>query len=146
MTENILISGPITNEYILSVLEQFGLQTDSGGLSIFLGKVRADIVGGKRVRAIEYSAYKAMANREAAKIIDQIKSLFKEVRQIRICHSTGMIMAGENSMAVIILAVHRRQAIDACSMTVELIKERLPVWKREIFEDESTRWKQDLLA
>lgn len=146
MSKSILISGPISRQIILSELEQFGKQTDAGGQSIFLGQVRADCAGMKKVKAIEYSAYKAMVNKEADKIINNIISQFEEIKLIRIYHSVGIVMAGEISMAVLVAATHRHEAIEACAKTVEYVKKGLPIWKREIFEDHSYEWKQDTLA
>ncbi len=146
MSKSILISGPISREIILSELEQLSKQTDAGGHSIFLGQVRADRAGMKKVKAIEYSAYKAMVNKEADKIINNIISQFEEIKLIKIYHSVGIVMAGEISMAVLVAAVHRHEAIEACARTVEYIKKSLPIWKKEIFEDQSYEWKQDSLA
>ena len=79
-------------------------RTDAGGHSIFLGQVSADCAGMKKVKAIEYSAYKAMVNKEADKIINNIISQFEEIKLIRIYHSVGIVMAGEISMAVLVAA------------------------------------------
>jgi molybdopterin synthase catalytic subunit len=108
---------------------------------IFLGQVRADEIKGKKVKAIEYSAYKELVNAEAEKIKKTILSEFSEVKSISIIHSTGIVKAGEISLLVFVSAGHRHQAMQACSKTVELIKENLPVWKKEIFEDDSHIWK-----
>lgn len=107
----------------------------------FLGQVRADEVGGKIVKAIEYSAYSDMVYVEAEKIKKTILDEFDDVVSIEIVHSTGLVNAGEISLVVLVSAHHRQQAIQACSKTVELIKEHLPVWKKEIFEDDSHHWK-----
>jgi len=55
-------------------------------------------------------------------------------------------MAGEASLFVLVSAGHRHHAIDACSRAVEMIKATLPVWKKEIFEDNSAMWKENSLA
>jgi len=140
MEKNVLIEGPITGEMILSVMNLSGSHNDRGGQSLFVGRVRADEKGMKRVRAIEYTAYGDMAALEAKKIKEEVLSGFSDVRDIAILHSTGLVNAGEISLLILVSAGHRRQAIDACSMTVELIKERLPVWKKEIFDDLSHEW------
>ena len=62
---------------------------------IFLGQVRADEINGKKVKAIEYSAYERMVNVEAEKIKNQILSEFGDVKSIDIIHSTGIVNAGE---------------------------------------------------
>jgi len=118
-------------------------RSDTGGHSLFIGQVRADIVNNKSVEAIEYSAYESMVNDEAERIIAQIKTEFTDVKIVEILHSTGIVKAGEVSLAVMVSAGHRHQAIQACSKTVELIKERLPVWKKELLEDNSHIWRDN---
>jgi molybdopterin synthase catalytic subunit len=82
-----------------------------------------------------------MVNIEAENIKKKILSEFPDVKSVDIIHSTGIVSAGEISLLVFISAGHRHQAIQACSKTVELIKDNLPVWKKEIFEDDSHKWK-----
>jgi molybdopterin synthase catalytic subunit len=141
MNENYLTAGPVSQEIISKLLDEMAEKTDSGGHTIFLGQVRADEIGGKKVKAIEYSAYEEMVNAEVEKIKMTILSEFGDVKKVDIIHSTGVVSAGEISLLVFVSAGHRHQAMQACSRTVELVKEKLPVWKREIFEDESHRWK-----
>jgi molybdopterin synthase catalytic subunit len=141
MGKNLLIQGPVTGNIITTLLEDMGRKTDSGGHSLFLGQVRADEKEGKRVKAIEYTAYEAMVEAEADKIKKSVLEEFDDVRSIDIFHSTGTVNAGEISLLVVVSAGHRQQAIEGCSKTVELIKERLPVWKKEVYEDNSHIWK-----
>jgi molybdopterin synthase catalytic subunit len=143
MTIEYLIKGPISVELISRVIAKTGLMTDAGGHSVFIGQVRADETNGKMVRAIEYSAYDSMVRDEADKIKEAVFSEFQDVKGINIIHSTGIVKAGEISLLVVVSAGHRQQAIAANSKTVELIKEKLPVWKKEIFEDNSHEWKQN---
>ena len=141
MMTNYLINGPITQNVITHLMEKMTEKTDTGGHSVFLGQVRADEINGKRVKAIEYSAYEGMVKIEAEKIKEKVLSEFSDVKSIDIVHSTGIVKAGEISLFVLVSAGHRHQAIEACSKTVELIKEKLPVWKKEIFDDDSHKWK-----
>lgn len=141
METNYLTAGPISPETISQLIEKLNHKTDCGGLSIFLGQVRADEVKGKKVKAIEYSAFVELVNVEAEKIMKEIFAEFGDVKAINIIHSTGIVGVGGISLLVIVSAGHRHQAIEACSTTVELIKEKLPVWKKEIFEDDSHLWK-----
>ena len=143
MEDNYLIEGPVTSGIISSFLERMAQKKDSGGHSFFLGQVRNDEVNGKRVRAIEYSAYENMVKAEADKIREFVFSEFDDVNTIFIIHSTGIVKTGEVSLAVMVSAGHRKQAMQACTMTVELIKERLPVWKKEIYEDNSHTWREN---
>lgn len=145
MLVDYLTTGPISQKVISRLIEPLGLRSDLGGHSVFLGQVRADITDGKRVKAIEYSAYGTMVKAEAEKIKNAVFLKFPETKSIEIIHSIGIVNAGEISLIVLVSAGHRHQAIEACSMTVELIKEKLPVWKKEIFEDDSHEWKQNEL-
>lgn len=136
-----LTDGPVSGDILLNLIKTASGKTDSGGHMIFLGQVRADEITGKKVRAIEYSAYAELIDLEAEKIKNIILSEFSDVKSVDIVHSTGVVNAGEISLLVFVSAGHRHQAILACSKTVELIKENLPVWKKEIFEDNSHLWK-----
>jgi len=141
MKKSYLTEGPVTHKIVTSVLDEMAEKKDAGGHTFFLGQVRADIIAGKTVKAIEYSAYEAMVKAEAEQIIKSVLVEFADVRSVDIIHSTGLVKAGEISLLVAVAAGHRKQAIEACSKTVELIKERLPVWKKELYEDDSHTWK-----
>lgn len=136
-----LVDGPISSVTISSLLEKMGDMTASGGHSLFLGQVRADVTEGKTVSAIEYSAYEAMVDQEAEKIRRSVLEKFTDVNSLDILHSAGLVKAGEISLLVLVSAGHRKEAMEACSLTVELIKKNLPVWKKEIYEDNSHNWK-----
>jgi molybdopterin synthase catalytic subunit len=141
MKTKYLTEGPISAEFIGEMTLSLSERTDSGGHTFFLGQVRADSIEGKKVKAIEYSAYPEMVHGEAETIRVEILREFDDVRSIEIVHSTGLVSAGKISLAVVVSAGHRQQAFAACNKTVELIKARLPVWKKEIFEDDSHLWK-----
>ena len=140
MQRHYLVNGPISGILLTSLLDRLGGDSGCGGHSFFLGQVRADIINGKIVKAIEYSAYEGMVEAEAYKIKETILREFGDVRSIDIVHSTGIVEAGQISLLVAVTAGHRKQAIEACSKAVELIKEGLPVWKKEIYEDNSHTW------
>jgi molybdopterin synthase catalytic subunit len=141
MLKNYIINGPISQNVIASLLERMSKKPNSGGHSLFLGQVRSDEINGKKVKAIEYSAYEGMVEAEAEVIIKSVLEEFDDVKSVDIVHSTGIVKAGEISLLVIVSAGHRKQAMEACSKTVEMMKERLPVWKKEIYEDNSHSWK-----
>jgi molybdopterin synthase catalytic subunit len=136
-----LVDGPVNPELITRLFSNDEENNDSGGISVFIGRVRADIKDNRKVVAIDYSAYDKMVNSVADRIKSDIRLEFSEVRSVKILHSTGIVNAGEISLFIMVEACHRRQAIDACSMTVELIKEKLPVWKRELLDNDSYEWK-----
>lgn len=138
-----LTEGAITADRIASEIKKLGDRKDTGGHSIFLGQVRDDISDGKRVAAIEYSAYEEMVSSEAERIKDILFKDFSDVLEIVLIHSVGIVKAGEVSLFVLVSAGHRDQAVSACREAVELVKEKLPVWKKEVFDDSSHKWKEN---
>ena len=143
MNREYLVEGPIKPELLNNYLSLLSGSKETGGHSIFIGQVREDTIGEKQVRAIEYSAYEAMVAEEAERIKSLTKAAFEDVYNIEIVHSTGIVPAGEMSLFVLVTAGHRDQAIRACRHVVEMIKVSYPVWKKEIFEDDTTRWKEN---
>lgn len=141
MIKTCLINGPISEKIISGLIINLGKDTTAGGHSVFLGQVRADKINGKKVKAIEYSAYEGMVNVEVEGIVAEVLLEFGDVKTIEIIHSLGLVKAGEISLLIIVSSGHRQHATAACSKTIELVKERLPVWKKEIFDDDTHEWK-----
>ena len=108
---------------------------ECGGTSVFLGTVRndADITG------IDYSAYEAMALEEIERILSDALERWPDAR-VTLQHRLGVIPAGEASIAIAAAAPHREQAFAACRYVIEAVKQRLPIWKKEIHEDGSSTW------
>lgn len=143
MNHTYLVDKPISPGLIGKYLSSLSERSDTGGHSIFLGQVRDDPKDDRRVTAIEYSAYEEMVASEAARIRTVTMEAFSDVRNIEILHSTGLVKAGEISLFVMVTAGHRDQAIRACSHVVEMIKLNYPVWKKEIFDDDSAQWREN---
>jgi molybdopterin synthase catalytic subunit len=134
-----LIEGPLSYGVISETIAKGRENSDAGAHSLFLGQVRRDLNGGKYVKAIEYSAYEEMVITEADKINKTVLSEYDDVRSIEIIHSRGLVRTGEISLMVMVSAGHGQQSGKACARTVELISEKLPVLKKEIFEDGSEK-------
>ncbi|MFZ2285754.1 MAG: molybdenum cofactor biosynthesis protein MoaE [Bacteroidales bacterium] len=128
-----LVTGPITPLLISELITLGNDDASAGAVSVFIGKVRADEVSGSRVSAIEYSAYNDMAEKEAGEIVNTVKAAFSDVRRVVIVHSTGVVKTGEASLFIMVTSGHRDHATRACRHTLEMVKERLPVWKKELF-------------
>ena len=133
MKNRYLVGGPITPVLISELMTLGDDDAGTGAVSVFIGKVRDDEVDGKRVTAIEYSAYEEMAVREADGIAATVRSAFSDVRSVIIVHSLGVVRAGETSLFIMVSAGHRDHATRACRHTLEMVKEKLPVWKKELF-------------
>ncbi len=141
--KNIFIHGPIAASFIGESIAKHSTNTVIGGHSIFLGQVRADIINEKKVAAIEYTAYEEMALEKMHEIREAIFNKYP-LTCMHVYHSLGKIVAGEICLFVFTSSAHRKAAIDACNETVERIKAELPVWGKEIFEDDTHQWKSPL--
>lgn len=135
MKNKYLITGPITPDLLSELMTLGNEDNGAGAISMFVGKVRDDEVEGRRVSAIEYSAYGEMAEKEADFIVKTVKSAFSDVRSIIIVHSTGLVKAGDASLFIMVTSGHRDHATRACRHALEMVKERLPIWKKEVFQD-----------
>lgn len=133
MKNRYLVGGPITPLLISELMTLGNDDNGAGAVSIFIGKVRDDEVNGNRIKALEYSAYSEMAEKEADEIVKTVKAAFSDVRKVLLAHSTGMVRAGETSLFIMVTSGHRDHSTRACRHTLEMVKERLPVWKKEIF-------------
>jgi molybdopterin synthase catalytic subunit len=138
--KNIFVQGAISAAFVGESIQKHSTQTAIGGHSIFLGQVRADSIEAKKVAAIEYTCYETMALEKMHEIREAIFARY-ELTCMHVHHSLGRVNAGELCLFVFTSAAHRRSAIDACHETVELIKKELPVWGKELFEDDSHQWK-----
>lgn len=138
--KDIFREGPIAPSFVADSIAKHSTQMGIGAHSIFLGQVRADQVGEKVVYAIEYTAYKELALDKMHEIREAIFAEF-DLTCMHIYHSLGRVKAGEICLFVFTSSKHRKLAIEACSAVVERIKAELPVWGKEILEDESHQWK-----
>jgi molybdopterin synthase catalytic subunit len=139
---NIFVQGAVAPAFVADSIARHSQKKDIGAHSIFLGQVRDDLIDGKRVAAIDYTAYEPMALKQMAVIREDIFSAYP-LTCLHIHHSLGLVQAGEISLFVFTSSRHRRAAIDACNEVVERIKQELPVWGKEIFGDASYTWKQN---
>ena len=138
--KNIFVNGAITAAFIGDSIQRHSSKTGIGGHSIFLGQVRADVIANKKVAAIVYTAYEEMANEKMRLIREAIFEKY-QLTCMHVHHSLGKIATGEICLFVFTSAPHRKAAIAACEETVERIKADLPVWGKEIMEDETHQWK-----
>lgn len=143
MPKTIFVQGAISPDKIATSIAKHQSKTNIGGHSIFLGQIRADESEGKTVTAIEYTAYKEMADKEADKIREEAFDKF-DLTCAHIYHSLGRIKTGEICFFVFTSSAHRQAARDANAFLVDAIKERVPIFGKEIFEDESHQWKVNL--
>ena len=139
---NIFVEGAISSQKIADSIQSHASKTNIGAHSIFLGQVRADTMEDKTVTAIEYTTYQEMALEKMHEIRERIFTRY-ELTCMHVYHSLGNILVGEICLFVFTSSKHRKIAIEACNELVEAIKFELPVWGKEIYQDQSIVWKEN---
>ncbi|MGB2128831.1 MAG: molybdenum cofactor biosynthesis protein MoaE [Flavicella sp.] len=104
-----------------------------GGIDIFVGTVR-NHTKGKKVTRLDFSAYEPMAIKEMGKIAERVLEKF-EVHKIAIHHAIGTLDIGDIPVIISVSAAHRKAAFKACEFAIDSLKETVPIWKKEYFED-----------
>ncbi len=124
---------PLDPDQITSLVRR----DSNGAVVTFLGTTR-DNFEGKKVLLLEYEAFEEMALKKLAEIQEEIKAEFG-VNDVAISHRIGAVPIGQISLVVAVASPHRKEAFFACHKTVDRVKEIVPIWKKEVFEDGS-RW------
>jgi MoaE-MoaD fusion protein len=104
-----------------------------GGLVTFSGAVRNQTKG-RRVIRLEYEAYPPMAEKKLAEIGAEVAERFRGTR-LAIVHRVGTLMPGELAVVIAAAAPHRKEAFLGCEHAIERLKQDVPIWKKEFFED-----------
>jgi len=115
-------------------LEQRLLTGSAGAIVTFDGVVR-DNTKGRRVVTLQYEAYEPMAVKEMRRVGEEIRQKWPEVERVGIIHRFGELKISESSVAIVITSPHRRVAFEACHFAIDRVKQVVPIWKKEIFED-----------
>ncbi|WP_461451923.1 molybdenum cofactor biosynthesis protein MoaE [Mucilaginibacter sp.] len=106
---------------------------ESGGIDVFIGTVR-NATKGKTVLKLEFEAYEKMAITEMKKIAAQAFEKWP-VQKLLIHHRTGILGVGEAPVIIAVSAAHRNAAFEACRYVIDTLKQTVPIWKKEFFED-----------
>jgi molybdopterin synthase catalytic subunit len=101
-----------------------------GGIATFIGCAR-DFSEGREVTQISFDAYGSMAVAEMVKLRDEAMTKFG-LLDARIVHRVGLVKAGESIVFIATGAEHRAPALQACHWLIDELKQRVPIWKKEI--------------
>ena len=123
-----LSDGPLSLEAVVSEVAQ----NEAGAIATFVGTTRAHSRG-RTVTHLEYEAYAGMTEKVMAEIADELRSRY-ELCGIAIHHRTGRVEIGEPSVVIAISAPHRQDALAACKDAIDTLKERVPLWKKEVYQ------------
>ena len=105
----------------------------AGGAVLFVGTVR-DNTAGRPVVRLEFEAYEPMAIAEMQKIAREVLSRWNCLH-VSIHHRTGTLFPGDIAVAIAVATPHRQAAFEACQYCIDTLKQTVPIWKKEVFED-----------
>ena len=120
---------PIDIQKVINTASSLG----AGAVNVFIGTVR-NTAHGKNVLWLEYEAYESMAVSEIRKIIDEAANRWPLLGW-GVSHRVGTLKPGEVSVVVAVSSPHRQQSFEACQFIIDTLKEKAPIFKKEIFED-----------
>ena len=124
-----VVREPVKIEAVLRAVDDDA----SGGAVFFIGRVR-DHNNGKKVTHIRYEGYVEMARSELGKIANAVSEKWP-VQKIALVHRLGDLCVGEASIVIAVACAHRAQAFEACRYAIDMVKQRVPVWKKEFGPD-----------
>jgi MoaE-MoaD fusion protein len=106
---------------------------DAGAVVVFEGVVRNHSRGQKTLY-LEYEAYTGMAIRMMKEIGDSAKRQFP-IDRIGMLHRVGRVEIGETSVVIVVTSAHRQAAFEACRYSIDELKRKVPIWKKEYFQE-----------
>ena len=99
------------------------------GAAVYFAGVVRDQEDGRQISAIEYEAFKEMAERQFEVIFQQIEKRWP-IESIRVVHRLGPVKVNEPSLWVEVVAPHRGEAFAACQFLIDEMKKLVPIWKK----------------
>jgi len=125
-----LTEAPLSEPALMTAVEDGG----AGAIVLFSGVVR-DQTGGRRVKFLEYEAHAPMAVAKMREIAVAARARFPGIRKLALVHRIGRLEIGESSVLIAVSTAHRGEAFEACRFAIDTLKETVPIWKKEYFED-----------
>lgn len=133
----------ITNDHVSLQVVMSELDDNSAGaVSIFIGKIRNRGKFGN-VSEIYYEAYREMAEEKMREIENEARKKWN-IKKLAAIHRIGNLKVGETSIIIGVCSEHRHEAFEACKYIINNVKNRVPIWKKEI-SDESQKWTDGIL-
>lgn len=105
----------------------------AGGTVVFVGTVRNQ-TRGKTVKQLEFEAFVPMATKEMQKIAKHVTDHWNALH-VSMHHRVGSLEVGEIPVIIAVSTPHRKAAFEACQYAIDTLKETVPIWKKEVFED-----------
>ena len=109
------------------------MSPEAGGIDVFIGTVR-NKTAGKNVVRLEFEAYEKMAISEMQKIANEACAKWPVLKML-IHHRVGILQVGEIPVIIAVSSAHRAAAFEACQWAIDTLKQTVPIWKKEVFDD-----------
>ena len=122
-----------TKKLNLQECYDFVQDASCGGIVLFVGTVR-NKTQEKTVSLLDFSTYKPMAIKEIQKIVNTTLADF-DILKIAIHHAEGELQIGDIPVIIAVSSAHRKAAFAACQFAIDILKETVPIWKKEHFDD-----------
>ena len=129
MNSVLVTDQPLDTQAIISSVEA----PEGGAVNVFIGTVR-NATKGKKVLKLEFEAYEPMATKELIKIVEKAKTNWPLIKAV-VHHRTGEMQIGEVPVVIAVSTAHRGAGFEACQFIIDTLKETVPIWKKEFFED-----------
>jgi molybdopterin synthase catalytic subunit len=130
MNWNVEILGEALN---IQSCTDWAKSSESGGINVFIGTVRNETKD-KKVTRLLFEVYESMAIKEMQKLAEDVLEKWP-VHKILIHHRKGELQPGDIAVIIVVSASHRDAAFTACRYTIDTLKQTVPIWKKEYFDD-----------
>ena len=120
---------PIKTQQIIESLKR----GEDGAALVFEGIVRNQ-TRGRKTLYLDYEAYEEMALQQMEALVAEALGRF-QIRDVAIVHRLGRLQIGETSVLIAVASAHRAAAFEACRWLIDTLKRKVPIWKKEYFED-----------
>jgi len=128
-----LTDQPIDITAALQLAEDDG----AGAVNSFIGTVRNQSTG-RRVVRLDYEAYDSMALHQLRKVAEQAQEKWPMLRKVVVIHRKGTLHIGDVAVIVAVSTPHRAESFAACQYIIDTLKQVVPIWKKEFYEDGTT--------
>lgn len=133
-----MVSSIVKESIDLTEVGESASDPGSGAVLTFSGTVRNNHRG-REVVAIEYHVYESMAIKEMDRLESEIRERWSKT-SAHIVHRVGYLNVGETSVLIAVSSPHRAEGFAALRFAIDSLKERVPIWKKEIYADGSYAW------
>lgn len=124
-----ITSDPIDVNSVMSKV----VRANAGAITVFVGTVR-ELTYGKKTLHLTYEAYEPMALTQLSIIGDEVKQKYDDIK-LAITHRIGKLAISDAAVVIAVSTPHRKEAYEANQYIIQRIKEIVPIWKKEHWED-----------